>query len=208
MKVYADTPGARVRQIVTDLLAAAWTYLWITIAIRLYRLVDQLAVPGRKLEDAGNGLARNLSGAGDRAGDVPVAGKALAAPLRQAAGAARDVAGAGHAQQSAVHDLALLLAVLLVVVPLGLVVFGWLPLRVRWMRRASLAARLRADDAGRDLLALRALARAPLRQLRRLDPEIADGWRRGDPEAVDRLAALELRSLGLRRTPGRANPVS
>jgi hypothetical protein len=77
------------------------------------------------------------------------------------------------------------------------VLFVWLPLRVRWVRRASAAARLRDVSSGRDLLALRALATQPLGRLVRLDPQIAAAWRRGDPDAVEALARLQLRSLGL-----------
>ena len=86
---------------------------------------------------------------------------------------------------------------MLLAVPIGLVLFGWLPLRIRWMRRAASAAALRNAKAGRDLLALRALATQPLRKLTRLDPQIASLWRKGDPEAVELLARLQLRSLGM-----------
>jgi hypothetical protein len=66
------------------------------------------------------------------------------------------------------------------------------------MRRAGIAARVRSVPAGKDLLALRALASRPLNQLTRLGPDIAQSWRNGDAEAVDALAALELRDLGLK----------
>jgi hypothetical protein len=69
---------------------------------------------------------------------------------------------------------------------------------VRWMRRAGAAAALRAAPAGRDLLALRALATQPLRRLAALGPDVAESWRRGDDTTVDALAALELRGLGMR----------
>jgi hypothetical protein len=52
--------------------------------------------------------------------------------------------------------------------------------------------------AGRDLLALRALATQPLGRLTRVAPDVAEAWRRGDDATVDALAALELRQLGLR----------
>jgi hypothetical protein len=62
------------------------------------------------------------------------------------------------------------------------------------------ASTVRDEPAGRDLLALRALASRPLDQLTRLGPDIAQSWRNGDASAVDALAALELRNLGLRPT--------
>jgi hypothetical protein len=198
VKLYADRPATRVRQLLTDLLVVVWVYAWIRLGRWLYDLVEKLAVPGRKVETAGTGLAENLAGAGRKVDRVPAVGDALAGPFGKAADAARSLASAGHEQQTIVHELALVMAAAFVAVPLGLVLFGWLPLRVRWMRRAGAAVALRGGEAGRDLLALRALARQPLRRLTALDPDIAAAWRRGDPTAVDALAALELRRLGLR----------
>jgi hypothetical protein len=133
---------------------------------------------------------------------VPVVGDDLTSPFRDAAGAAgaaRSLAGVGQQQQDVVADLAVAIAVGLLVFPLGLVLFVWLPLRVRFIRRAGAAAALRASPAGRDLLALRALANQPLDELTRIHSDVAEAWRRGDNSTVDALAALELRSLGLRR---------
>jgi hypothetical protein len=198
MKLYAERPATQLRQLVTDVLVVVWVYTWVYLGTRLYDLVQKLAVPGQKLEDAGDGLADNLGRAADRINDVPGVGGAVAAPFGKAAEAARSLASAGRDQQQVVDDLAWVLSVLLVALPLALVVFVWLPLRFRWVRRASAAARLRGGSTGRDLLALRALATRPLGALVRLDPQIAAAWRRGDPDAVDSLARLELRSLGLR----------
>jgi hypothetical protein len=195
--LYADRPATATRQLITDLLVVAWVAAWVWAAMKLYDLVEKLAVPGRELEDAGGGLADNLHDAGDKVDNVPGVGNAIATPFDKAADAARSVASAGRAQQEAVGDLALALALALLVFPLGLVLFVWLPLRVRWIRRAGAAAALRAGPAGRDLLALRALATQPLRRLADLGPDVAAAWRDGDPSTVDALARLELRTLGL-----------
>jgi len=198
VKLYAESPATRFRQLFTDILAVAWVYVWISVGMKFYDLVQKLAVPGQKLEGAGNGLSDNLNRAGDRIDDVPGVGDSVAAPFRSAANAAKGLANAGRDQQEIVGDLAWALTFMLLAVPLGLVLFVWLPLRVRWIRRASSAAQLRGGSAGRDLLALRALATQPLRRLTKLDPQIATAWRRGDPDAVEALARLQLRSLGLR----------
>ena len=60
-----------------------------------------------------------------------------------------------------------------------------------------MARAARDQPAGRDLLALRALATRPLNQLSKLGPDIAQSWRNGDASAMEALAALELRDLGL-----------
>ncbi|MDG4832680.1 hypothetical protein O7627_25715 [Solwaraspora sp. WMMD1047] len=198
MKIYADRFPTAARQFVTDLLAVAWVYLWVRAGMWLHDLIEKLAVPGQKLEGAGGGLADNLADAGGKVGRVPIVGDELTAPFTRAAEAARSMADAGRDQQDLVADLALGLSLAVVVFPIALVVFGWLPLRLRWMRRAAAAKVLRSAPAGRDLLALRALATQPLSRLHKISPDVAAAWRQADPSTVDSLAALELRSLGLR----------
>ncbi|MBP2190576.1 hypothetical protein [Nocardia goodfellowii] len=198
MKIYADRGTVAVRQLLTDLLVLVWVYLAVRGAWWVHDLVRKLAVPGQKLEGAGNGMADNLGDVGDKVGRVPVVGDELTTPFDKAAAAARSIAEAGHDQQGLVDDLAVALAIGLLIFPIGLVLFVWLPRRLRWMRRAAAAQALRAAPSGRDLLALRALTNQPLRRLHRIDPEVVDAWRRGDEDTVRRLAALELRALGLR----------
>ncbi|WP_121156408.1 hypothetical protein [Micromonospora pisi] len=198
MKIYADRFPTAVRQLLTDLLVVAWVYLSIRFAMWLYDLIQKLAVPGRKLEGAGTDLARNFAETSDKIGRTPLVGDELTGPFDRAAEAARSLAEAGQNQQEQVGDLALALALLALVFPLALVLLGWLPLRLRWIRRASAAKALRTAPAGRDLLALRALSNQPLRQLTRIGPDVAQAWRLGDEATVDALAALELRRLGLR----------
>jgi hypothetical protein len=202
MKIYADLPGVGLRQFLTDLIVLAWVAFWIWAAVWVYDRVSNLAAPGRRIESAGEGLADGLSGAGDKVSDVPAVGNGLAEPFDTAARGAESLAAAGRAQQEAVHNLAIALVVLVLVVPLMLVLLGWLPLRVRWIRRATLAATLRGRPSGTDLLALRALTQQPLRRLVAIHPDPATAWRDGEPQAMAKLAALELRTLGLRPRRG------
>jgi hypothetical protein len=201
VRIYADRAGTALRQFVTDGVVVAWLAFWVWASIWVYDKVSNLAVPGQKIENAGTGLAGGLGDAGDRVGSVPGIGDSLSAPFDSAANAANALAEAGRDQQAAVHNLALTLAALVLVVPVGLVIFGYLPLRLRWMRRASVAAALRERATGRDLLALRALTRQPLRRLLAIHPDPATAWRNHDTRALNSLAALELRTLGLRGFP-------
>lgn len=198
MTIYADRPAVAARQLLTDLFVVAWVYCFVRVAMWLHDLIGKLAVPGQKLEGAGSGIADNLAEAGAKVGGVPLVGDDLTAPFTRAADAARSLAAAGRDQQAFIADLALAVPAGLVAFPLGLVLFGWLPLRLRWIRRASHAKALRDQPAGQELLALRALAGRPLPQLARLGPDVAADWRRGDQSVVAALAALELRTLGLR----------
>jgi hypothetical protein len=200
VKIYADRLPVAIRQLLTDVIAVIWVYGWIRAGLWVHDVVLKLAVPGQKLESAGSGIAANLADAGGKVGRVPLVGDQLTRPFNGAADAARSLADAGHQQQQIVGTIALVMALASVALPLALVLFLWLPLRLRWMRRAAVASAVRDQPAGRDLLALRALAGRPLNQLARLGPDIAQSWRNGDAAAVDALAALELRDLGLRST--------
>jgi hypothetical protein len=196
--MYADRLPKAIRQLLTDILVVIWVYAWIRAGFWIHDTVLKLAVPGQKLEGAGTGLADNLADAGGKVGRVPLVGDELTAPFTRAAEAARSMADAGRQGQEIVGNLSLAIALLVVAVPLALILFVWLPWRLRWMRRAGVAGAVRDQPAGRDLLALRALATQPLNKLSKLGPDIAQSWRNGDASAVDALAALELRDLGLR----------
>jgi hypothetical protein len=198
VKMYADRLPTAIRQLLTDMLVVVWVYTWIRAGFWIHDTVLKLGVPGQKLEGAGTGLADNLADAGGKVGRVPLVGDELTAPFTRAAEAARSMADAGRQQQEIVGNLSLTLALLVVTMPLAVILFVWLPWRLRWMRRAGVASAVRNQPAGRDLLALRALATQPLNKLSKLGPDIAQSWRNGDASAVDALAALELKDLGLR----------
>ena len=198
MKLYADRLSTAVPQLLTDIAVVLWVYLWVRAGFWVHDMVARLGVPGAKLESAGGGIADNLADAGGKVGQVPLVGDDLVKPFTGAADAARALADAGRQQQEVVGRAAVIVALVAVAVPLALVLFGWLPRRLGWMRRAGVAAAVRDAPAGRDLLALRALASQPLDRLARLGPDVAQSWRNGDPGAVDALAELELSRLGLR----------
>jgi hypothetical protein len=198
--MYADRLTTAVRQLLTDIFIVIWVYLWIRAALWVHAMVLKLGVPGEKMQSSGTSLADNLADAGGKVGRVPLVGDQLTKPFNGAADAARSLADAGRQQQEIIGNVALIVALTVVALPLALVLFGWLPLRLRWMRRAGVASRVRNEPAGRDLLALRALAGRPLNQLTKLGPDIAQSWRNGDAAAVDALAALELSDLGLKPT--------
>lgn len=198
MKLYADAPVRRTRQIASDALAVVWVGVWVWAARTLHGLVASLAEPGVALEDAGNGLNQRVLGAADSVEGLPLVGDQLRGPFEAVADAGTAIAGAGQKQQDVVADLALALSGLLLVLALAIVLLTWLPLRVWWVRRASAARALVRESADPSLFALRALANRPLRDLRRVHPDPANAWRLGDQAVIARLAALELQDLGLR----------
>jgi hypothetical protein len=201
MKIYPELPSARARQLAADLAVGVWVYMGVQAARWLHRSVSGFAERGRAVEDAGKSLSARFSDAGESASKVPGIGRRLAQPFTEAADAADALAAAGTSFQEIVHDAAATGRSTVIAVVLLVVLVAWLPRRVRWIRRATAAAELRAAPTGRDLLALRALSSQPLRVLRAVNDDPAGGWRRSDPQTLEALAALELRSVGLGPVP-------
>jgi hypothetical protein len=198
MQLYAQHPVVRSRQLTADLGVLAWIVLWVLVARTVHGAVLVLAEPGKAVQDLGTSVAGSMSSAADAADGVPVVGDELASPFQALADASNSVSGAGVAAQDAVGTLAFVLAVVLVVLPVGWLALRWLPWRLAYAREASAATRLTRGTPDLELLAARALATAPLPQLAALPDGTGAAWRAGDPTAVRALAALELRRLGLR----------
>ena len=198
MQLYAQHSVLRTRQLAADLGMLAWLVLWVLVARTVHGAVLVLAEPGKAVEDLGNSVAGNMDSAAGVAEDVPVVGDDLAAPFDALADASGSVSGAGQAAQDAVGTLATVLAVVLVVLPVGWLLLRWLPWRLNYAREAGAARRLLTGTPDLHVLAARALATAPLPRLAALPGGTGAAWQAGDPAAVRALATLELQRLGLR----------
>jgi hypothetical protein len=195
---YASRPGRLAAQVLSDIVMAAWTTLWVLIGIAVHTAVSTIADVGHQVEHGANGVAGNLDSAGNSANRVPWIGDVLSRPLTAAGRAAHDIAGAGHNLDVTATWLAVLLALAVAAPPILAVGMPWLFLRLRFFLRKWTATGLAGTPAGDQLLALRALANRPLRRLAAVDADPVGGWRRADTAVIQGLAALELRSAGLR----------
>jgi len=195
MKLYAEAPRLRTRQLLTDAAVALWVLLWVRFGFLVDALVNRLAEPSRSLESAGVAFGRRLDAAGAEVADVPAIGDALEQPFSEAATAGRELARVAQAQQRDISTLALVISLIVAGFAIVYVLGRYLPSRVRWMRAATAASRLRLDSDDLYIFALRAIATRPWHELRRVTPDPAGAFSAGDYEA---LAALELSALGLR----------
>lgn len=198
MTLYAQTPGRRATQVLSDVFVLGWVVLWIYLGRYVHAAVLTMLSPARRLESSGTSLSRTMSDAASTVRDVPLLGDTLRAPLEQAAGAGASMTSAGRDLAATVQRLADVLGILTAVVPIALVVAGWLFLRGRFVRRAGAAQQLLDSDADLDLFALRAMSRQPLPRLARISDDPAGAWRRGDAQVIRALALLELSDSGLR----------
>lgn len=197
MKLYADTPARRHRQIMADVGFVLWAIVWIWLASKMYDLVLMLGAPGVAIESAGTSLSDNMVSAGEAIDGLPVVGESVRTPFDRMSEAGASIADAGRGQQEAVTKLAWFAAFCVAAIPIATLAAIWLPLRVRFIRRINASQRFIDSAADLELFAVRALARQPIAALAAIDPDPVARWRAGDAAVIRALAQLELRDEGL-----------
>jgi hypothetical protein len=198
MKLFADAPARRTRQVLADLLFVAWLVLWAWLGSAVHDGTTALAEPARQTDSSATSMAEQLRDAGGRIGEAPLVGDELALPFDRAASGADGIAAAGRDTVEAVERLALLLGLSVALIPILVAAAVPLPVRWRFVREATAGVRFVDAQEDLDLFALRALANQPMRVLARVSDDPAGAWRARDPEVVRRLAELELAEVGLR----------
>jgi hypothetical protein len=197
---YATTPGRLLAQLVSDVVATVWTAIWVIVGLAVHRAVATISEVGRQVHDGAAGVAQGLASAGHSAGSIPLLGGSLSTPLRAAGSAASDIAGAGGSLDSTASWLAWVLGLAVALPPILAVAMPWLFLRLRFFQRKWTTVTLASTAAGEQLLALRALANRPMAQLSEISDDPVAAWQTRDAIAIRKLAALELRSAGIRLT--------
>ena len=198
MKLYSDFGPRRSRQIVADVTALALIGAWVWLGITVYSLIENLSVYGVQMEDAGAGFRETMTQVGETLGGIPLIGGGIRAPFDGASEAGGALEAAGQSQQVAINQLATVLGIGIAALPILTILLLWLLPRLRFAQRASRAQKLVKSGAGVDLLALRALASQNISALAAVDPDAMAAWRRGDDQVMRKLAALELKSSGVR----------
>ncbi len=186
------------RQVLFDAATLAHVGLWVWMGYTLYRLIDELRVYGERMESAGAQFRETMAGIGEDLGGVWLIGDGIRIPFDQASNAGSTLEEAGISQQELVHQLALWTGIGITLVPIFTILVFWAIPRVTFAVRAGNARRMLADPHAQDLLALRALARQRLPRLAAIHEDPVGSWRRGDADVVRQLAALELKSSGVR----------
>lgn len=197
MQWYSASPRARTLQIALDLLAVVVLVAGFLLARALHDAIATLRSAGAGLVTSGSGLSTTMRGIGRQLGGVPLIGGGIRAPFDAAGAAGTTLADAGTNWQVGVERIAQAAGATVLVLVLLLLALGWLRPRLAGALRRGLLARLARADGANDLLALRALLAHP-REALAVAPDAVAAWRNGDPEVTRRLAALELRSAGVR----------
>jgi len=207
MRPYADVPGRRALQILADVLAVTAIVVAVRVGRAVHDAIAAYSVWGERVESAGESLASSFTSIGATLSQIPLVGTIIGDPFTGAVGAADELAALGDDIQERVSSFATTAGVLTAALPILAVLVVWLVPRLRFAVRAGRVRAVALSPAGRDLLALRALASAPIQDLQRLRPDVAAAWRAGDEAAIDALASLTLSQAGV-RIPDRVTPAA
>ena len=212
MHIWSERPGSRAREIGADVLTLLWLTIWLTLGIRLYAFLANLASAGRLVREGGAGITSAGETIGSALEELPLIGEGAASGVRGA------LAGAGDPLITFGTDLERLLLVISALLGLLLVataVVPWLnrylPWRLaKWRRLNAAATAIRGPRPTsrklilateiETLLASRALHRLEYDELLEFTPDPFGDWLAGRHE---RLAEAELDRVGLRATRAR-----
>ena len=165
MRLHPDLPAVRTRQLLSDLVIVALVVLFAWLGMKVNNTVDDLAVLGRGVKDAGGAVQGSLSDAGNAVAGIPIVGGDLKSALTDAGSATGgNVQSAGTAGEQAVDQTAQVLGWITFGIPTLLLLLGYLPWRIRRWRRLNAAAAVLAagaDEERRRLLAMRAALALP-----------------------------------------------
>lgn len=199
MRFYPALPAPRIRTVLGDLVVLLLLFLFAWLGLKVHDAVDQLAVLGTGVEDAGTEFQGGFNTAAEAVNGAPIVGDDLADGLRDAGRASGgELAERGQEGRESVHRLANLLGLVTFLIPAILVLSRTLPERVSQIRRLTAATRVLGgplDPERRRLLAMRAAFSLPYGELVRYtrDPfgDLAAG-------RYDALIAAALEEAGLR----------
>jgi hypothetical protein len=199
MRFYPALPAQRGRTVLRDLVVLLLLFLFAWLGLKVHNAVDQLAVLGTGVEDAGTEIQGGFDTAAEAVTGVPIVGDDLADGLRDAGRASGgELAERGQAGRESVHRLANLLGLVTFLIPALLVLSRTLLDRISQIRGLTAAERVLGgplDPDRRRLLAMRAAFSLPYGELVRYtrDPfgDLAAG-------RYDALIAAALEEAGLR----------
>ena len=203
MRLYADTPARRTRQVVADLVIAVVAGAGIALGVALGLGVNQLARASSDLSGRTGSTGAALLGSAQQLSTVPAIGGQLSTPLVGLASVISSTGDTLATQATRLHALAWVLGAAVVLAAVAVAVLLWVVARWPWVRRASGIPRTLGPDE-LEALAAAAVSTRPLGRIRRLGPGVIGAWRAGNPAARDQLAGVELAALGLRGGSGRS----
>jgi hypothetical protein len=208
MRPYADVASRRMLQIIADVVALLAIIVFVRVGMAVHDMIASFAVWGERIESAGERLSNSLTNIGETLGNIPLIGGLIGDPFSNASKAAAEWQEVGQDIQDRIGALAVSMGIMTALVPILFVLLIWLVPRLRFAVRAARVRTVAMSPAGRDLLALRALASAPVQDLQAISPDVAAAWRANDDATITALAALTLNRAGVKMPAKAISPAA
>ena len=199
MRFYPTLPAQRVRTVLRDLVILLAVFLFAWLGLKVHSTVDQLAVLGTGVEDAGTEIQGGFETAAEAVVGVPIVGDDLADGLRDAGRVSGgELAERGQEGRESVHRLANLLGLVTFLIPALLVLSLTLPERISQIRGLTAAERVLGGALDPDrcrLLAMRAAFSLPYGELLRFTSDPLGDL---EEQRYDALVTAAFEEVGLR----------
>lgn len=162
-----------------DVFVIAWLLVWWWASRVIHGAIDAIAGPARSTQQAALDLSGSMSDAGATAGQIPLVGSELSTPFDSAAGTLDGIASSAADQVATIERVADIAGWVVLLIPVGIVLALWLPVRLRFFTTARATRRFIDASSDLDLFALRAMATQPMPALARISDDPVGAWRSG-----------------------------
>jgi hypothetical protein len=151
MRIWSELPRRRTQELTADIATAVWVVVWVTLGIRLYGALANLAIVGTSLGDAGDGLRDAGATIENALTQIPLIGEGAG----NVVGDAFDAVGSPLVEAGAdLERLLLIIAAVLGLLLVAVALIPWLNRYIPW-RRARWQRLNAGDRAIRQSAALR-----------------------------------------------------
>ncbi|AZA14225.1 hypothetical protein ACFPVT_09720 [Corynebacterium choanae] len=165
---YSAQPVRFLSTVIGDLLVICSIIVAVSIGKAIYAVINNIAAPLQRIEQATQSLGANLDTARDKVDGVPVLGDKLASPFAGAGDATDKLTMAVADQATAIHHVAVFTGVLTAAVPVLLIVVTYGYARLGGIRRRRGMLQLLDRGLSKQYFATRVLFTASPRELAQL----------------------------------------
>lgn len=192
MRLYSGHEPRRRRQITADLLVGLWVLFWLWQGWSIASSIDQAAEPTRRAETITAQMATDLGELTSTVLSIPLLGSSVGTLMDSLTTKVVTLSELSAEGTETVEGMAWKAGLGVALTPNILMLATYLPRRARFVRGARVQGPIDVE-----VYALRAINTQPVDVLRALVPDPVAGWRAGDRQTIEALAAYQARYEGV-----------
>ncbi|CAM3237269.1 hypothetical protein NODU109028_05645 [Nocardioides dubius] len=192
MRLYSGHAPLRRTQLIADALVALWVVFWLAMGWSIASSIDDAAQPTRRAEEITSRMASDLTEMKGQVDAIPLLGGSMGSILFTMTQRVEQLSALSADGTASVESMSWKAGLGVALTPNVLMLATYLPRRARFVRRARVQGPLDPE-----VYALRAITTQPADVLRELVPDPVGGWRAGDRQTIETLAAFQARYEGV-----------